>query len=111
MQHAPPEQHSATREVALAVPMNAVAARINNRYFIWISSFAVQVRFIRPFGRTGANQAIALRGGGTGGRAGRLRATTEAGDSVSTSCGENMPPAGYGEDMSGNEQAGQQTEF
>jgi hypothetical protein len=34
MQHPPPEQHSPTRETALAVLMNAVAARINNRYFI-----------------------------------------------------------------------------
>jgi len=33
MQHGPPEQHS-VREVALAVLMNAVTARINNRYFI-----------------------------------------------------------------------------
>jgi hypothetical protein len=33
MQHPPPEQHSAERDAALAVPMNAVTARIN-RYFI-----------------------------------------------------------------------------
>jgi hypothetical protein len=42
MQHAPPEQHPATRVVAPAVPMNVVAARINKRYFIWISSFTVK---------------------------------------------------------------------
>ena len=65
MQHAP-EQHS-VREVALAVLMNAAAARISNRYFIWISSYTVSVRVSRPIGRAGANQMIALRGGGAGG--------------------------------------------
>ena len=34
MQHAPPVQQSAPREVALAVLTKAVAARINNRYFM-----------------------------------------------------------------------------
>jgi hypothetical protein len=34
MQHAPPVQQPAPREAALAVPTIAVAARINNRYFI-----------------------------------------------------------------------------
>jgi hypothetical protein len=34
MQHAPPVQQPAAREAALAVPTSAVAARINNRYFI-----------------------------------------------------------------------------
>lgn len=34
MQHAPPVQQSAEREVALAVLMNAVTARTKNRYFI-----------------------------------------------------------------------------
>jgi hypothetical protein len=36
MQHAPPVQQSAAREVALAVLTRAVAARINIRYFIRI---------------------------------------------------------------------------
>jgi hypothetical protein len=34
MQHAPPVQQSAVRDVALAVLTKAAAARINNRYFI-----------------------------------------------------------------------------
>jgi hypothetical protein len=34
VQHAPPVQQAALREVALAVLTKATAARINNRYFI-----------------------------------------------------------------------------
>lgn len=66
--------------------------------------------FTRPIGRAGANQAIALRGGGVGGRADRPWARTEVDDNVLTSRGENTVTE-YTDDMSGSAQAGQQTEF
>jgi hypothetical protein len=37
MQHIPPSQQSAEREVALAVPTSAIAAKIIIRYFIEFS--------------------------------------------------------------------------
>jgi hypothetical protein len=45
-QHAPPLQQSAELEVALAVPINAVAATINmNKYFIEIPSVELHCVF------------------------------------------------------------------